>query len=76
MTNIEQKIVEELNSKGFKGELEDLKVEESDNLIFRRLVIKIKWGTLGSKRGRLEEIAREIAKREGISLVRILPEMV
>ena len=76
MTNIEQRIVEELNSKGFKGELEDLKVEESDHLIFRRLVIKIKWGTLGSKRVRLEEIAREIAKREGISLVRILPEMV
>lgn len=75
MTVIEQRIVEELNSNGFRDELEGLKIEESDNSLFRRLVIKIKWGMLGSNRVRLEKISREIAKREGISLVRILPEM-
>jgi RNA-binding protein YhbY len=76
LTSIEQKIIEELNAKGFQGDLEGLVIEESDNLIFRRLLIKVKWGILGSKREELEHVARKIAKREGISLVRILPEMV
>jgi hypothetical protein len=76
MTGIEQKIMEELSAKGFQADIEEVKIEESDNLIFKRLLIKVKWGMLGSGRTMLEQIARQIADREGISLVRILPEMV
>jgi hypothetical protein len=75
MTNIEQKIIEEFYSNGFKSDIDGLKIEELESLGVRRLLINVKMDMLGSRRVRLEEIAGKISEREGISLVRILPEM-